>query len=895
MNMKTPDNTEKPKPRKSRLGKLTLQKDIFDTALKDDLKSRVDIVSLFSHFGVQLTKKGKSYTGLCPWHDDTNPSLSVDKEKGLYNCFGCGESGDVFTLVEKMKGVSFQEALDYLKKYISLPVSESQKQAAPRKAVKKAPSDIKTALSLNDVSNFYQKKLTAHKMALEYLKSRGITNETITYFNIGYSDGTLKETVGVEGLEQLQANDLFTEKGYELFSNCVIVPLTDSDNQVLSFYGRRVSPPGSGGDKEGVQKFPQHLYPAGEHKAVFHEKAYKVYDQIILTESVIDALSLFSVGIQNVSCIYGTQGLTKLHIAKLHEHAIREVILALDKDSAGKEATEKYTQVLLNEGFAVKTIKPSGAKDWNESLVDGFLEKEEVLSSIDTAEVVKPEPTGRNFRKTDSGLVLTHDDMTYTVKQDSSSRLNVKCEMDGEVFYDRVDLVSSRSRSSFAGNVSRIFDTETKRIEKDLIALLEYLEEEKEAGVHEEAEEIVLTEEDKALGMSFLTNPDMFEEIVKDTETLGYVGEETNKKLMYLAATSRLLDDPVSILILSESGSGKSYLVNTIKKLMPPEDIIDATSLSDQALNYMGDILHKFLVLSEAVHKDVVEHQLREIASEKKLTRFVVKKDEKTGVMKTVQVTANAIVSMVMSSTNYKVNPENASRAFIINADETGEQTYRIYKNQSLDNTFARHRQKKEDVPRIIRKHISAQRMLQNYVVISHFDVSEYFPKSKMRYRRDHKRFHVLIVTVCFLRQYQKEVKERDGYLYIECDFQDYEIARALLLDGIFASELDDFSTGTKRLLRSIQEMVQTKAQEQSLRPNEVRFIQKELRESSGFGHEFVKKHMRKLVEYEYLEVLSGRTSGTRYSYRLRDSRDMKDLRESIIPTAEELRKNTKQ
>jgi DNA primase len=83
-----------------------------------------------------------------------------------------------------------------------------------------------------------------------------------------------------------------------------------------------------------------------------------------------------NIGIQNVSCIYGTQGLTKLHIAKLHEHAIREVILALDKDTAGKEATEKYTQVLVNEGFAVKTIKPSGAKDWNGSLVDGFLEKE---------------------------------------------------------------------------------------------------------------------------------------------------------------------------------------------------------------------------------------------------------------------------------------------------------------------------------------------------------------------------------------------------------------------------------------------------------------------------------------------------------------------------------------
>ncbi len=101
-------------------GKKTLKvTGVLEDIEKDDIKKRVDITALFASFGVSLTKTGKSYKGRCPWHDDATPSLSVDREKGLYNCFGCGESGDVVTLVEKMKACDFREALDYLKKACS--------------------------------------------------------------------------------------------------------------------------------------------------------------------------------------------------------------------------------------------------------------------------------------------------------------------------------------------------------------------------------------------------------------------------------------------------------------------------------------------------------------------------------------------------------------------------------------------------------------------------------------------------------------------------------------------------------------------------------------------------------------------------------------------------------
>ena len=112
--MKPPDN--------DRLnGKKTLKVTGFlEEFEKDDIKAKVDITELFASFGVELSKKGKSFMGCCPWHNEKTPSLSVDREKGLYNCFGCDEGGDAFDLVEKMKGFEFKEALKFLKEWAGM-------------------------------------------------------------------------------------------------------------------------------------------------------------------------------------------------------------------------------------------------------------------------------------------------------------------------------------------------------------------------------------------------------------------------------------------------------------------------------------------------------------------------------------------------------------------------------------------------------------------------------------------------------------------------------------------------------------------------------------------------------------------------------------------------------
>jgi DNA primase len=313
------------------------------------------------------------------------------------------------------------------------------------------------------------------------------------------------------------------------------------------------------------------------------------------------------------------------------------------------------------------------------------------LAEAGTLEPEKPKDTPV-LEKKGSRYLFTFGSLVYRllgVKENfvSSLRVNIQAKKEGseDRYIDNVDLFSARSRTSFASNLAYSFDLEKARVEKDLLAILEALEEERDKAFNQtEEEEIILTEEEIQLGMDLLSSPDLFDRISQDTETLGYVGEDVNKRLLYIAASSRKLDDPISVIVLSESASGKSYLVDTIRKLIPAEDVLAMTSLSEQALNYLPEdgLMHKFLVMGEAVHGDIVEHQLREMLSAKELSRLVTTKDEKTGALTSRMVRKEVIVSAIMSSTNYDINAENASRSFVINTDESAEQTRSIHKIQ---------------------------------------------------------------------------------------------------------------------------------------------------------------------------------------------------------------------
>jgi len=933
-------------------GKKTLNVTGFlDEFEKDDVKKNIDIINLFEHFNIKLSRKGKNHIGLCPWHKDSNPSLSVDRAKGLYNCFGCGESGDIFTLVEKMKGYSFKEALDFLKTYSRkqplkiIPLNakdkrevnitdEKERETGQEKAVtsfdKEAKDKAKTDTEknrnykdneeeafeetetsqskiLNIVTDYYHKRLLENKAALNYLKMRGLKKPSLlSRFKIGFCDGTILDKVSTKDKKKLTGIGILNENSREHFLNCLSFPIMDDNENTIGIYGRASTSSAA----------VKHLYLKGKHLGVFNRKVSKIYDSIILTESIIDALSLIEAGFDNTQALYGTNGLTDFHLKRLKEDRVKEIIIALDNDDAGQKASEKLKERLVAEDFDVKIIYPDN-KDWNEDLTSalsspplgdlGGVEKDspKILKTVVENKIKNAQTFTNPHKKTQPAVTKEHGNYIFSINEITyrvsgvkdifvnNLRVNIKArdtEQDLR-YYDNLDLYSARSRNTFSHNLSREFDIEQKQIEKDLFTILEYLEKERDraleaAGSREEKHE--MTEEEIKLGLEFLQAPNLLELVVTDMEILGYVGEKINKQLMFVSACSRKLDDPISTMVISQSAGGKTKLVETTEEMLPPEDVISVTSLSDQALNYVKDMDHKFLVLGESVHGVEVEHQLREIQASHRLRRGVVVQDPKTGKNETEFITTRAVVACALTGTSRDINPENASRNFIIEVDESAEQTARVHEKQQSKYSFERQELKATIIPDMIKAYHAAGRLLRKVFIVNDFAKSLRFPTNLMRTRRDHERFIDLIASICFVRQYQKKHYIRNNLEYIKCDLTDYKYAYEIIMK-ILSSTLFELTSGTIDFYEKLRDLSRKLARKKNLEASDVSITQRDMREYTGFGHEWVKKQFRILVEYEYALLARGGKARVKAFYRIREDKPINKVDLSMIPAPDEM------
>ena len=852
---------------------------------KDEVKARVDITQLFAAFGVTLTAKGRGFTAKCPWHDDAEPSLSVDREKGLYHCFGCGESGDVVSLVQKMKGVGFKEALAYLKTHGATAVLE----AKPASSSPAANAVAELNFILDEVATRYASALGAHPEARAYLSSRGLDQaQLIASFKLGYCAGDLAGSLSAAQKAALTKLGVLKASGGEHFAHCVTVPLFDESDHVVGFYGRRIH----------SNSAPDHLYLPGPHKGLVNRKAAGVYrEELILTESVLDALSLVALGIHNVIPCYGAGGLTAEHAKLLKDQRVKQVVIGFDADEAGRRGAEELKGKLLTEGVAVKLAAPPKGKDWNEYLTAGGTAQEiKAMFAVAAAASGSSPEHPMSVATEGERKLFTLGEIRYRVSgaRDvfvASLRVNIKAESQAKRYIDNVDLYSARSRTAFAANLAALLSAEPSRIERDLVSILEHLEAERDRRLSTaEAPAFTMSEEDKELGLAFLKDPDLVERVLSDLDALGYVGEEENKLLVYLAATSRRMEDPLSVLIVSESASGKSFLIDCVKRLMPPEEVVAMTSLSDQALQYLAEdaLLHKFLVMGEAVHSEIVEHQVREMLSSRELSRLVTLKDEKTGELSSRMVRKPVVVSCALSTTNPQVNPENASRFFVVGADESQEQTKAIFTRQRGKYSVERYRDGDRATAQITHRHHAAQRLLSPRLIVNPFAECLEFPSKLMRARRDHERFLDLIASVCFLRQHLKQEKQREGVHYIECDLTDYRAAYRVMSRVIACtySALPQAVTGLYEALRLV---CKKKATEQKVAADEVSVSQRELREATGVVAHTVKRSLRLLVDWEYLAVEGSRRRGSRICYRLVRDEAAAELSEGSIPSPEEV------
>jgi hypothetical protein len=349
--------------------------------------------------------------------------------------------------------------------------------------------------------------------------------------------------------------------------------------------------------------------------------------------------------------------------------------------------------------------------------------------------------------------------------------------------------------------------------------------------------------------------------IVNDMELLGYVGEPVNKQLGYLVAVSRKLDAPLSMVIMSQSGSGKSALADVLELLTPPEEVFLFSRLSAQSLYWMerDALRHKFIVIEERAGSADADYSIRALQSKRKLILAVPIKDPSTGRIQTKIFEILGPAAFLETTTERYIHPENATRCFEMWCDESAEQTRRIHEAQRRSKTLAgREGQRKREL--VIRRHQNAQRLLEALGVVIPFADLIDFPFQWLRTRRDNLRFLNLIEAIAFLYQHQREKKtDENGGVYIEATIEDYARAYALAKD-VLGQTLTDLKRPNAELYAAVQALTAKKPDGTVTR--------RELREATGLPDHRLIALLGELVQLEYLEIVSG-GFGKTLRYRL--------------------------
>ena len=334
------------------------------------LKKEISIQRLAEARGIKLTRHGADLLGLCPFHDDRTPSLVITPAKNLWHCLGaCNAGGTVIDWVMRANGVSFRHAVELLKADhfpLAAQPGDSALRPVKQSTVPKLPPPVAREADdrvlLLQVVDYYNETLKQSPEAMKYLAARGLTSsEIIDRFKLGFANRTLgyrlpakNRTAGAQMRGRLQKLGVLRESGHEHFNGSLVIPVLNSSGEVVEMYGRKITP----SLREGT---PNHLYLPGAHAGVWNEEALIASKEIILCESLIDALTFWVAGFRNVTASYGVNGFTADHKRVFEKYGTERVYIAYDRDEAGEKAALELSAELMQMGIeCFRVLFPKG-------------------------------------------------------------------------------------------------------------------------------------------------------------------------------------------------------------------------------------------------------------------------------------------------------------------------------------------------------------------------------------------------------------------------------------------------------------------------------------------------------------------------------------------------------
>lgn len=327
------------------------------------IKEQTDLAAVIRARGVELKPQGGDLVGLCPFHDDHDPSMRVTPGKGLWRCMSCGATGNVIQFVQRFDGVSFRHAYELLKgggaaAFTGAPTCQPMKKATIPRLPSPLKPDMDDQAALRQVLDYYHERLRENPPALAYLKKRGIAAEAIDTFRLGFVDRTLglrlphnnrKEGAAIR--ERLSRLGILRDTGHEHLRGRVVFPVIAESGTIGTVYGRAIDDGG---------KHDRHLFLPGPQRGIWNAAALRS-PEVILTEGIIDALSFWSAGFRHVTTGYSAKAVPDELLDALLAARVQRVLIAYDRDEAGdRGAAETAAQLTAHGIECARVLFPHG-------------------------------------------------------------------------------------------------------------------------------------------------------------------------------------------------------------------------------------------------------------------------------------------------------------------------------------------------------------------------------------------------------------------------------------------------------------------------------------------------------------------------------------------------------
>lgn len=873
-----------------------------------EIKARLPMAQVLAHYGLKPDKNGML---CCPFHEDRTPSMQVYHKTDTCYCFSSnckthGKSMDVIDLIMHQEGSSKHSAILQAVKMINggtiqetTPTGAVQTGAVPTDAM-----PTRTTL-LSRVCTYFRNGFQNSTPAKEYVKQRGLD---IGKTEVGYNSGQLhhgkRDLTLIAGCEKYGLLTGLGKKSstgnpvYKVFGKgCIVFPMKNSQGGTVSLYFRSIHD----------TKTSRHFY-LKDRQGLYPKYPESDTQKLILTESVIDAATLLEQEKirENftILALYGTNGLTTEHgkaITALEK--LQEIILFFDGDAAGKKAAEKqgeYLQGLLPK-VKISIVETPEGEDVNSlitshepEILEHLIKTRKLFSSTEKEKTLivqnhqlphqttngggsRPEQQTSLDTTNPHNLHYSTETATYYIKGGIRKELDsLKVTLVIEHIETRqksrnkLDLYEDRQTEKVAREASEKLQLRPDMVEHDLHLLTDLLDEHREqqqpqAEDEEAPKKVILTPVQKEACTEFLKRPDLLQHINEMIGKSGVVGEENNRLFLFGIASSYKMEDTLHALIQGSSGSGKTHLLAAIMALMPPEDTISLTRITESSLYNYGrhELRHKLLGMEDLDGlEEKAELAFRELQSKGAISSSTSGKDERTGEISAFVKTVEGPIASLSATTKGEVYEDNMSRCFLVAVDESHEQTLRIIKHQNDRAAGGIDKKEEKEIKAFLQ---NCMRLLKPYEVVNPFANKIDLPKEAHKIRRLNDLFQSYVKQVTLLNQYQRK---KDKYGRLITDKEDIRTAITIMFDSIIL-KVDELDGSLRDFYERLKRYVVEKGRDGADRrgtDRQYEFIQREVRHALKMSKTQLFRYIHQLETLEYLQKRGiGRHGAVKY------------------------------